>query len=114
MVLALALWFHLATEKSYEKDFSVEIEVIGLPDNLRIEKFVPTSATITITGTGKQLWKLSVSDEVKLRADLSSFINPGSFVHKFKIDDLYPLDPSKYQKVDISGNGIFEIHIVEK
>ncbi|MEE9554364.1 MAG: hypothetical protein V3W18_08720 [candidate division Zixibacteria bacterium] len=114
LVLALALWFHLATEKSHEQEFTVEIEVSGLSDNLHIEKFVPPAAAVTVTGTGKQLWKLSVSEEMKLKVDLSAIKNPGILKHQFQIDDLYPFDPSQYQKTEILGNGIFDIHVVEK
>jgi len=112
VVLALALWFHLATEKVYEKEFSVDIIAFGLRDDLRVDKFVPPTATIIVTGTGKQLLKLAIFDEVKLIADLSSFKSPGNFVQKFRVDNLAPFDPSQYRKVDISGNGIFDIHIV--
>jgi len=114
LVMALALWFHLATEKIYEKDFNVDIEIVGLPDDLRIERFVPPTAAITVTGSGKQLLKLSFSGRTKLRADLSSFKNPGSFVHKFRIDDLHPFNPSQFHRVYISGNGVFEIQIVKR
>lgn len=113
LVLASALWFHLATEKSYDKEFTVEIEVIGLSENLRVERFVPAAAAITITGTGKQLWKLSVSEKLRLKIDLSALKSPGILKHQFKIDNLYPFDPSQYQKTEILGNGIFDIHIVE-
>jgi hypothetical protein len=114
LALALALWFHLATEKVYEKNFAVDIEAVGLAENLAIGKIVPPTADITVTGTGKQLLKLSFLEQLTLKADLSGIKTPGVYRHKFNIVDIYPIDVSMYQRISLSGNGDVEIFIVDK
>lgn len=114
LVLALALWFHLATEKVYEKNFDVDIETVGLADNLAVGKIVPAKANIAVTGTGKQLLKLSFLEELILRTDLSDIRNPGVYRRKFNLADIHPIDVSMYRRISLSGDGDFQIFIVDK
>jgi hypothetical protein len=99
VVLALMLWSHLATEKTYEKDFSAEIEYAGLPEGLYVEKIEPPTAELTIVGTGKQLAFLAFSDKPKIRIDLSSVKGPGVFSFDITPLEIYPLDPYEYAKI---------------
>lgn len=114
MLLALALWFHLATEKVYERNFDVDIEAVRLAENLTVEKIVPPMASIAVTGTGKQLLKLSFLEDLTLRADLSDIKSPGVYRRKFNLVDIHPIDVSMYRRISLSGDGDFEIFIVDK
>lgn len=114
LVLALTLWFHLATERTYEKNFPASFEIIGLSENLKVEKIVPPEGHVTITGTGKQLLKLSFSAHLKLVVNLSATRSAGVVEHRFDIADLLPIDPSQYRRVTFSGDGIYKIYIVDK
>lgn len=114
LVMALALWFHLATEKTYDKTFAVDIEVIGLSPDLQLRNPEPPKALVTITGTGKQLIKLSLVGDLKLVANLSSVKQPGRVDHRFNIADLVPIDPSQYRRITFAGDGIFVFDIIEK
>lgn len=114
LILALALWFHLATERIYEKSYPADIEVIGLSDNLRVEKIVPPDLEVTVTGTGKQLIKLSISNELMLKANLAAVKNPGVYEHRFTIADLRLIDPTQYRRISFPGDAICSIYIAEK
>jgi hypothetical protein len=114
LVMAVALWLHLATEKIYEKNFTVEIEVAGLADDLRIDSIEPESAEIAITGTGKQLLRLSFSDELKIIVDVSNIREPGVYVNKFNLMDIHPIDASAFSRVSFAGTERYRISIVEK
>ncbi len=97
--MALALWFHLTTEKIYERTYTAGIEYVGLAADLDIESITPKEADVTFTGTGKQLIKLAVSDDIKLRIDLSAIKKPGQYEHSFSFIDIYPIDPSVYFRI---------------
>lgn len=112
--MAIALWLHLATEKTYEKNFTVAIEVAGLADDLRIDTIEPESAEIAITGTGKQLLRLSFSNELKIIVDVSNIREPGVYVNKFNLMDIYPIDASAFRRVSFAGTERYRISIVEK
>lgn len=114
LVLALALWFHLATEKIYERSFPVNIEFVGLSKDLDVAGISPPGATITITGTGKQLLKLSVTGRLSLIADLSYIRNPGPASIRLTIANLARIDPSQFRKITLEGNGVFNLDIKEK
>lgn len=112
--MALALWLHLATEKVYEKNFPVEIEVTGLPADLRVDRIEPETAEVAIMGTGKQLLRLALSDNLKLLVDLSKVDQPGVYEHKFNLVDIHPIDASAFKKVSFSGAERYRISVVYK
>jgi len=113
LILALALWFHLATEKIYEKQYSVEITVVGLRDNLRVDNIMPQTAEISVTATGKQLIRLSLFDKMSLKADLSYVRSPGVYDKKLNISDLRPLDTSQFRRVAFTGDNMFKISVID-
>ena len=114
ILLALALWFHLATEKNYEKSFSAEIEFIGLAQNMAVDSFAPEITEFVIEGTGKQLISLSLSHEFTIRIDLSHITEPGIYEHKFSQLDIAPLDYHKSNKFSFSSGDICKISIKNK
>ncbi len=114
LVMAVTLWLHLATEKIYEKNFTVGIEVTGLAEDLRIDRIEPESAEIAITGTGKQLLKLALSDELKILVDLSNIDEPGVYENKFNLIDIHPIDASVFRRISFARIERYRISIVEK
>ncbi len=112
--MAVALWLHLATEKTYEKNFTVGIEVAGLVDDLRIDRIEPESVEIAITGTGKQLLRLTFSDELKIIVDVSNIREPGVYENKFNLIDIRPIDLSAFRRITFAGIERYRISIVEK
>ncbi len=112
--MALALWLHLATEKVYERNFPVEIEVTGLADDLRVERIEPETAEVAIMGTGKQLLRLALSDDLKLVVDLSNVNEPGTYEHKFNLIDIHPIDASAFKRVSFAGVERYRISVVYK
>ncbi len=112
--MAVILWLHLATEKIYEKNFTVEIEVTGLAENLRIDGIKPESAEIAITGTGKQLLRLAFSDDLKILVDLSGINGPGVYEDNFNMIDIRPIDTSAFRNISFSRFDRYRISIVEK
>lgn len=114
LVMAVVLWLHLATEKIYEKNFTVGIEVSGLAEDLRIDRIEPEFMEIAVTGTGKQLLRLSFSNELKIHVDLSGIREPGVIESKFKLIDIHPIDASAFKSISFSGFDRYRISIVEK
>ena len=108
ILLALVLWFHVATEKTYEKIFQIKIDTIGLYKNLELEKVEPANTRISIIGTGKQILQLMVSGGITSYIDLAGVSRPGYYEFDLGIPSLYDLDASEYRNITF----ISENHIV--
>lgn len=104
-MLAFVLWFHVATEKVYEKRFPAKIQAIGLSPKLEIEKVDPGTAEIAIIASGKQLLQLALSGGVIAYFDFSLVTRPGEYEYDLGLSDLHDIDISEYRSVTlISGN----------
>lgn len=99
LLLALMLWVHLSTEKTYEEDFTAEIEYSGLPDGFYVDKIEPPNAEIVIAGTGKQLAYLSVFNKPKIKIDLSSIKEPGDYDYEISPLEIYTIDSYDYSGI---------------
>lgn len=75
LFLAILLWFHAVTEKTYTYDIRIPLSYTGLPDTLFIINEIPRTATITLTGRGKELLYYSIA-RPKLRINLRD-LRPG-------------------------------------
>ena len=104
----MMLWTHLATEKTYEKDFT------GLEDGLYVDKVEPTAADFTIVGTGKQLAFLALFDKPKIKIDLSSVKDPGIYKYDITPMDIFPLDPYKYTEINLPSDDYCHFFIKRK
>ncbi len=70
LLLALAVYGHVQTEKEQQADFRVPLRYAGLPETLIRRESGPRRATITIRGKGKQLLKLKLQPpEVRVSLD---------------------------------------------
>ncbi len=54
-VLALVVWIHVATEKTYNYELNLPVTEITLKDNLALSQKPPESLLVTVSATGKQL-----------------------------------------------------------
>jgi len=88
LVLALALWFHLTTERQFTRDITLDIEYVNVPTNLDVSPDSPRSAIVEITTKGKMLFKLLYFDEPKIAIDVSEFILPGDYTMRFSPEQL--------------------------
>ncbi len=57
VILGLLLWFHVATEKSYNYQLSLPVTEVVLDTALSLTMAPPDSLTVTVTATGKQLMR---------------------------------------------------------
>ena len=55
VLMGLLLWFHVATEKTYNHQLTLPINEIMLAENLALAENPPESLTILVTASGKQL-----------------------------------------------------------
>jgi len=79
ILLALLLWVHVATNKAYEHQFDVELRLVNVPAGLILVSDFPSTATIRVKTTGKQLIALAAK-EIVVQVDASEFTE-GSFEH---------------------------------
>ena len=111
IVLALMLWFHLATERTYEKIYMVEIEYSGLPRNFYVDMIEPSAAKIIAVGTVKQLAFLAFSKKPKVRIDLSSIAEPGVYKYNITRQEIYTSGAYDFTGIDLLSNDHCSISI---
>ncbi|MGB2697518.1 MAG: hypothetical protein WBD28_06625 [Candidatus Zixiibacteriota bacterium] len=73
LFLALLLWFHVITDRSYEFTLSCPLKVVNIPDNLIIYEEVPREVNFLVKGKGKTILKLFLSQREELKIDGSKF-----------------------------------------
>jgi hypothetical protein len=112
ILLALVLWFHVATEKVYEKTFPAKIQTIGLRQNLKVSDIGPASTDVSIVATGKQLIQLMLSGGATAYIDLSFISHPGQYEYTVKPTNLYDIDPSSYHSVTFVGPTQFVVTVI--
>jgi hypothetical protein len=64
VALALLLWVHVATNKTYEYQLNLPLKVVNVPKGLVLVSETPSMGAIKVRATGKQLLLLSNSDPV--------------------------------------------------
>src|SRR5512147_196963 len=70
LLLALAVYGHVQTEKEQEAEFRVPLRFVGIPEILTRRESAPRRAVIRIRGKGKQLLKLKLQPpEVRVGLD---------------------------------------------
>ena len=68
LLTAFLLWFHVITEKGYEKTIQIPISYVNLPENLLLTKQPPKLAKVKVRGKGKEL--LRFGQNIKVELDL--------------------------------------------
>lgn len=111
LLLALVLWFHVATEKTYEKTFDTRIQIMGLKKNLQVEDIQPPSAAVSVVASGKQLLQLTLSGGVTAYIDLSFISRPGQYEYSINSSNLYDVDASSFRNLTFVGSNQFTITV---
>ena len=73
LFLALLLWFHATTDKSFVYHFNLPLVLSGLSSDLILATQLPSEAKVKIKGKGKQLIKYFLSDKESIVIDVSKF-----------------------------------------
>lgn len=73
LVMAVLLWFHVATEKTYEYTKSFPLKISNIPKELILSQEVPKDARVKIRGKGKELLKLLLLEKRNVQIDIRDF-----------------------------------------
>jgi YbbR domain-containing protein len=82
LILAVLLWFHVATNKVYEDTITLPIHQVIIPEKLVLTQPPPDSATVLVSAVGKRLlrsdwkrsglkWTINKDNPGKYRIDLT-------------------------------------------
>lgn len=71
VAIALFLWFHVVTERTYEDTIRVPVKLVGVPKGLVLATAVPRNVRVRVVGKGKRLLALR-SANLEARLDLAS------------------------------------------
>lgn len=71
--MALLLWFHVATDKTYEHSERFPLEISNIPEQLLLAEKLPQEVQVTIRGKGKELLKLIMGETKSVRIDAGEF-----------------------------------------
>ena len=114
LLLSLALWFHIATEKVYEKEFPVKIEVVKLPGYLKTNQIDPPKLNVSFIGTGKQLMQMMLSENVLIQLDLSPVTRPGEYDFDLTPSEISNVDVAAFRNVTFLGSNRIRVVIEPK
>jgi YbbR domain-containing protein len=73
IVMALLLWFHVATDKEYEHSHTFPLEILDVPERLILAEQIPDHIDIKVRGRGKALLKLLLADKKSIKIDAQKF-----------------------------------------
>jgi len=87
VVMALFLWFHVATEKVYEHTKSFPVKISNIPEDLILAREVPEEVQVRLQGKGKELLKLLLMEKKNLQIDIENF-RVGEKNYSFKPEEV--------------------------
>ncbi len=99
VLLALLLWVHVATNKTYEHQVDMVLQVANIPKSLVLVSEIPSIVTVRVKTTGKQLIALAAKQHV-LTLDGSQF-HEGAFEHDLSDRDAAAAFDQVYERVDV-------------
>ena len=73
VVMALLLWFHVATDKVYEHGHSFSLEILNVPERLILAEEIPHEIDVKFRGRGKELLKLLLAEKTSVTIDAQEF-----------------------------------------
>ena len=73
IVMALLLWFHVATDKVYEHGHSFSLEILNVPERLVLAEEIPHEIEVKFRGKGKELLKLLLAEKNSVSIDAQEF-----------------------------------------
>ncbi|MCK4856541.1 MAG: hypothetical protein KAT58_01085 [candidate division Zixibacteria bacterium] len=69
VALALLLWVHVATNKTYEYRLDIPIRIVDLPEKLVLVSDTPENVYVKVKATGKQLISMAMTEpEIRISA----------------------------------------------
>jgi len=83
LLLALILWFHLATEQSYSEEMMVDIDYINSPQKFTVSDESQHTAIVKITASGKKILRLKYFDRIQIQVDLENYNTTGTHFLRF-------------------------------
>lgn len=99
VLLALLLWVHVATNKTYEQQIDVALKLTRIPAGLLLVSDLPATVAVRVKTTGKQLIALSAK-QLAMNVDASEF-REGSFEHDLADRDAAAAFDQVYERVEI-------------
>jgi YbbR domain-containing protein len=87
LVMALLLWFHVATDKTYDHTEAFTLGIINIPESLILAEELPSQVSVTIRGKGKELLKLLMAEKRSINLDAQEF-NRGETDHQVKPEQI--------------------------
>jgi len=112
ILLAVAVYLHVYTDRPATMVISFPIEVTGLADSLSYSGRIPGSIEAELRGTGKQLIRLRLT-EPRLKVSLAG-IGPGHFQQRVVMDDLPVATTDKLRIERLIGAGVIDIELERK
>jgi YbbR domain-containing protein len=73
IVMALLLWFHVATDKVYEHGHNFPLEMLNVPERLILAEEIPHEIDVKFRGKGKELLKLLLAEKKSVSIDAQEF-----------------------------------------
>jgi YbbR domain-containing protein len=73
ILMALLLWFHVATDKVYEHGHTFPLEILNVPERLILAEEMPHQIEVKVRGKGKELLKLLLAEEKSVSIDAQEF-----------------------------------------
>ena len=99
VVLAFLLWIHVVTNKNYDYNVTLPLQIVNIQDGLMLASSVPTEAEIKVRGTGKQLARFLL-DVDSVTIDASPY-STGTYIVEST--------PDEFVINTVSGTEILEI-----
>src|SRR5690606_10556251 len=85
VLLAILLWVHVATNKAYEYQIELPLQLVDVPVGLIQTNAIPREATVRVQTSGKQLFALDAR-QPKLRISAAEF-REGTFERELAVGD---------------------------
>ena len=73
IVMALLLWFHVATDKVYEHGHNFPLEILNVPERLILAEEIPHEIDVKVRGKGKELLKLLLAEKRSISINAQEF-----------------------------------------
>jgi len=99
VLLAILLWVHVATNKVYEHQIEMSIQLVDVPVGLIQTNAIPREATIRVKTSGKQLFALGAR-QPKLRISAAEF-REGTFERELTDGDAMAAFDQVYENVAV-------------
>lgn len=99
IILAILLWFHVATDKVYQNEITIPLSQVDLAGDLVLLEPPPDSVTVTVSATGKTLLRTDWKKRgARLAVNLS---RAGKFKTEMSTGNLSLVKAEKVELIDV-------------